>query len=323
MIDGVGRNINYIRISVTDRCNLRCVYCMPETGIDMMPHCEILTFDEIVRLCRIFASLGIEKVKITGGEPLCRLGVSDLIGEIKSVPGIRQVTLTTNAVELDKYLVRLQEAGLDAMNISLDTVDRQLYAKLTRRDRLEKVLENIYLAYDFGKIPMKINCVPMSEDQKLYDIAEIARDRKIHVRFIEMMPIGYGKQFPFYSRDDIIALLENRFGKLTPSREEIGNGPAEYYSVEGFKGKIGFISAVSHKFCDRCNRIRLSASGYLKTCLQYDVGTDLKDLLRSGGSDDDIKQAIVCAVNNKPLSHHFELADEDNDETRTMSQIGG
>ena len=323
MNDGFGRKINYIRISVTDRCNLRCVYCMPESGVDMVPHSMILTFDEITRLCGIFASLGVEKVKITGGEPLCRLGVADLVGDIKAIPGIKQVTMTTNAVELDKYLLPLYEAGLDAMNISLDTTDRKLYEKLTRRDKFDKVMENLRMADDFGKIPLKINCVPMSRDQKLWDIAEIARDHNIHVRFIEMMPIGMGKEFPFLSRDEIIQMLESRYGKMTPSAEKVGNGPAEYFAIDGFKGKIGFISAVSHKFCSTCNRVRLSATGYLKTCLQYDTGADLREPLRSGMDDEEIREIIIQAIKNKPVSHHFEEQDESNDETGIMSQIGG
>lgn len=323
MIDGVGRNIDYIRISITDRCNLRCVYCMPESGIQMLEHSAILKFDEITRLCRVFASLGMKKVKLTGGEPLCRLGVADLVKEIKAIDGIEQVTITTNAVELDKYLVPLYEAGLDAMNISLDTLDRELYAKLTRRDKFNVVMKNIEIAAEFGKIPMKINCVPMSSEQKLYDVATLARDHNIHVRYIEMMPIGFGRQFDFYSRDDIIKLLEERFGKLVPSNKTLGNGPAEYYSIDGFKGKIGFISAVSHKFCNKCNRVRLSPEGFLKTCLQYDVGVDLREIMRSGGSDEEIKNAIAGAIGAKPLSHHFEDADSDDDEQRIMSQIGG
>lgn len=323
MIDGIGRNIDYIRISVTDRCNLRCVYCMPEEGVQMISHEETLTFEEIVRLCRIFADLGIKKVKLTGGEPLCRLGIADLVREIKAVPGIEQVTMTTNAVELDRYLEPLCEAGLDAINISLDTLDRELFRKITRRDKFDTVMENLKSAVRLGKIPVKINCVPMSDEQKLIDVAELARDNNVHVRFIEMMPIGFGKEFSFYSRDDIISLLEKRFGQLTPVSDKLGNGPAEYYSISGFKGRIGFISAISHKFCHLCNRVRLSSTGYLKTCLQYDVGADLKVCLRSGGTDDQLREIIVKAIMEKPVSHHFEKENDAADENRIMSQIGG
>ncbi|MDY3954328.1 MAG: GTP 3',8-cyclase MoaA [Anaerovoracaceae bacterium] len=323
MIDGTGRNIDYIRISITDRCNLRCVYCMPETGVQMTSHKEILTFDEIIRLCGIFASLGIKKIKLTGGEPLCRIGVDDLVRDLKAVQGVEQVTLTTNAVELDEHLLPLYEAGLDAINISIDTADPALYKRLTRRDKFDEVMANIKMAAEFGKIPLKINCVPMTAEQKLYDVAEFARNYNIHVRFIEMMPIGFGKEFSFISRDAIIELLEERFGPLTAADVSLGNGPAEYYSIPGFKGKIGFISAVSHKFCQTCNRVRMTAEGYLKTCLQYDSGVDLKACLRAGGTDAELKELIANAINEKPLAHHFGDEGDGGSETKIMSQIGG
>lgn len=321
MRDSLGRNIDYLRISVTDRCNLRCLYCMPESGVVMTDHAKILTFDEILRLVRIFASIGISKIKITGGEPLCRLGVDELIANIKDTEGIEQVTLTTNAVELASHLEGLYSAGLDAMNISLDTLDSELFKAITRRDKLAVVAENIEKAIEFGKIPLKINCVPMTDKQKLYDVAEYARDRNVSVRYIEMMPIGLGKDFEFISRERVMEILEEKVGKLTPVSEKLGNGPAEYYKIEGFKGRIGFISAISHKFCESCNRIRLTASGYLKTCLQFDRGVDLKELLRGGATDDEIKAAIVRAIEDKPASHRFDS--DGGDETRMMSQIGG
>lgn len=323
MIDGIGRNIDYIRISVTDRCNLRCVYCMPEEGVKMMSHGDTLSFEEIVSLCRVFAQLGIKKIKLTGGEPLCRLGITDLVRELKGIPGIEQVTMTTNAVELDRYLVPLYEAGLDGINISLDTLDRELFRKITRRDKFDVVMDNLKSAVEFGKIPVKINCVPMTGEQALLDVAGLAKDNNVHVRFIEMMPIGFGKEFAFYSQNDIIALLENSFGKLTPVSDRLGNGPAEYYSLSGFKGRIGFISAMSHKFCDQCNRVRLTSAGFLKTCLQYDTGADLRECLRAGGTDGQLRELIEKAILAKPISHHFDKERDIGDEQRIMSQIGG
>ena len=323
MFDEYGRNIDYVRISLTDRCNLRCVYCMPEEGVQLLPHDDMLTFDEIVRLCRLFADLGIKKIKLTGGEPLCRLNASGLIKQIKELSGIEQVTLTTNGVELHKYWADLCAAGLDAINISLDTLDKELYHQITRRDKLDTVVENIVMAAESKQMPVKINCVPMRREQKLYDVASLAKDYDVHVRYIEMMPIGQGKDFEFYSREATVALLEKQYGKLIPCDEKLGNGPAEYYMIDGFRGKIGFISAVSHKFCHQCNRVRLTAEGFLKTCLQYDKGVELRSLLRSTASDDEIKQAIRMAIANKPFAHHFDEAATETDEQKTMSQIGG
>ena len=253
MIDSSGREINYVRISVSDRCQLRCTYCMPEEGIELLSHSDMLTFDEIERLCRIFASLGINTIKITGGEPLCRKNVAQLIKNIKSIDGINEVTLTTNGLELARLWDNLCAAGLDAVNISLDTLDRELYSKITRRDRLEDVISSIRLTQQRGGIPVKINCVPMMSDQLLWDIAALAKEYPIHVRFIEMMPIGRGKQFQFISREETMQKLQEHFGSLTPVNDKLGNGPAEYYTLADFKGNIGFISALSHKFCERCN----------------------------------------------------------------------
>ena len=323
MTDGLGRNIDYIRISVTDRCNLRCVYCMPEEGVKMMSHGDTLSFEEIIRLCTVFAQLGIKKIKLTGGEPLCRLGITDLVRELKSIDGIEQVTMTTNAVELDKYLIPLYEAGLDGINISLDTLDRGLFRKITRRDRYDDVMTNLKSAVEFGKIPVKINCVPMSGEQELLDVAALARDSNVHVRFIEMMPIGFGKEYNFYSQDDIAEMLETSFGELKPVSDKLGNGPAEYYSLPGFVGRIGFISAMSHKFCNLCNRVRLTSAGFLKTCLQYDTGADLRECLRSGGTDEQLLEIIRRAILTKPVSHHFDRERSAGDEERIMSQIGG
>lgn len=323
MLDDYGRNIDYVRISLTDRCNLRCVYCMPEEGVQLMPHSDILTFDEIIRLCRIFAELGMKKIKLTGGEPLCRLNAAGLIKQLKDIPGVEQVTLTTNGVELHKYWQDLCTAGLDAINISLDTLDKELYHQITRRDKLDTVVDNIIMASENGQVPVKINCVPMRQEQKLYDVASLARDYNVHVRYIEMMPIGQGKDFEFFSREETIALLEEKYGKLVPCKEMLGNGPAEYYMIDGFKGKIGFISAVSHKFCHLCNRIRLTADGFLKTCLQYDKGVELRPLLRAEASDEEIKRAIQAAIAQKPSAHHFEELDAEDDERKNMSQIGG
>lgn len=326
MTDQYGREIDYLRISVTDRCNLRCVYCMPEEGVESVSHDRILRFQEITRICRILAARGLRKVKITGGEPLVRRGVAELIRELKAIPGIESVTITTNGVLLEEMYDSLVEAGIDAVTVSLDTLDRELYRKLTRRDELSRVMRGIRLAVERGKVPVKINCVPMYgvEEQGLLALAELARDQRIHVRFIEMMPIGCGSQFTFIKEEELRARLEERFGRLCPCDDVEGNGPCAYYRIEGFKGRIGFISAVSHKFCDSCNRVRLTAEGFLKTCLQYDVGAELKPLLTAGCSDQELERTILDAIDRKPKSHHFGTAGTGGEEERRgMSQIGG
>lgn len=326
MIDRCGRNIDYLRISVTDRCNLRCIYCMPEEGIRLTGRENILQEPEIIRVCRVMAEMGIKKIKITGGEPLVRPRMPGLIHQIKAIPGIEKVTLTTNGILLKKQIKELAEAGLDSLNISLDTLDREGFLKITRRDFLDDTLAGIKEAMKYPNVQLKINCVPLGiEEQNLCDIAEFAHKYPVHVRFIEMMPIGYGSYFTGMSQENIVSLLEERFGRLVPYEgEPLGNGPCKYYTVEGFQGKIGFISAISHKFCSECNRIRLTSQGYLKTCLQYTAGRDLREVLRNGGTDEELKDIIKEALSEKPDGHHFrEKAKEDDTEGLCMAQIGG
>lgn len=324
MIDGHGRKIDYLRISLIDRCNLRCVYCMPEDGVDMVPHEEILTYEEILRLAKVFAGLGFRKIKLTGGEPLVRKEAVKLVREIKATPGIEKVTLTTNGTLLGEIMDELAEAGIDGINLSLDTLKPEVYEKIVRRDRFAQAMEGFEAALEHPEIPLKINCVPMGmEGQNVLDMAELAKKYPVHVRFIEMMPIGLGKQFDFSSEDSILQGLKERYGEYVPYKKELGNGPGHYYSFEGFKGKIGFISAISHKFCDACNRVRLTAQGYLKTCLQYDIGVDLKKLLRDGAEDEELRKAIEEAICQKPIGHQFGSALEEHAESHMMAQIGG
>ena len=324
MNDLQGREIDYLRISLIDRCNLRCVYCMPEEGIEMIPHDEILTFGEIVRICRFMASMGLKKIKLTGGEPLIRKEVTALVRRLKAIEGIEKVTITTNAVLLADMMEDLSDAGVDAINISLDTMDKDLYARITRRDAFDKVMEGIEAALKHPEINLKINCVPMGlPEQNLIDVAELARKHKIHVRYIEMMPIGLGKQFHFVNEQEILEQLEEKYGKAEIYKGKLGNGPSHYYSFEGFEGKIGFISAISHKFCSQCNRVRLTSQGFLKTCLQYNTGIDLKMPLRKGALDEELKALITEAVNGKPISHQFLEHEIGNENNLGMSQIGG
>ena len=325
MIDGFGRNIDYIRISVTDRCNLRCVYCMPEEGVESVMHRNILTFDEIIRICRVLASKGLKKVKITGGEPLVRRGVANLIKQIKDVQGIESVTITTNGVLLSEQYYNLVGAGVDTITVSLDTMDRERFAEITRRDEFERVMNSIKYAQRENRVRLKINTVPMNATrQDILSLVELARDNDTDVRFIEVMPIGAGVDCDSFTEDDIKKIIEEKYGPLTFCSEVRGNGPSVHYSLEGFKGKIGFISAISHKFCDSCNRVRLTADGCLKTCLQFEAGVNLMPCLRGRGTDEQLLELLVNAINQKPKSHQFENKEEfDKREYRNMSQIGG
>ena len=327
MKDTFGRKIDYIRISVTDRCNLRCKYCMPN-GMENVYTCdEIMSYEEILRICKNLVDEGITKFKITGGEPLARIGIDDFIIKLKSMEGVNQVTLTTNGVLLDKHLDALKKAGIDGINISLDTLDPKRYEEITGFNALDKVLSSIDKAYDMG-IKIKINAVPVRQYNinEITKLAAIAKDKNIQIRFIELMPIGFARDLTPIPNEEILELIEKEFGKAEEYKEErLGNGPAHYYKFNGFKGKIGLISAVSHKFCSECNRIRLTSFGDLKLCLCYDYGVNLKDLIRNKNvTDEQLKEVIKKEILKKPKQHSFEhMEDEENIENKNMFQIGG
>lgn len=325
MRDSYGRVIDYIRISITDRCNLRCVYCMPEEGVQCVSHNDILTYDEILRLCNIFADLGIRRVKITGGEPLVRKNIQALISGIYNIEGMEEVTLTTNGILLKEQAEALINAGIRAVNISLDTLDAEHYHEITRGGDVEKVKASLIKMLEYPEVTVKINCVPDNiSDEEIIQMAHLAMEWNVHVRFIELMPIGMGKDLVEHCDQEtrIKKLLTETYGPLHPYNSNIGNGPSHYYDIEGFQGKIGFISAISHKFCNQCNRVRLTAQGYLKTCLQYDVGSELLPLLRSEASKEEIQSIIRATIEEKPKEHQF-LKNADHCELKTMSQIGG
>ena len=319
MKDRLGREIDYIRISITDRCNLRCGYCMPECGVPSVSHDMILRFDEIVRLVKIFCSLGIKNVKITGGEPLVRKGAVGLIKDIKAIDGIEKVSLTTNGILLSENLNALAEAGIEGINISLDTLDRQKYMKITGFDGLNTVLKVIDECRAFPEIKIKINAVTLDDYNRdeICTLADFAADMGVTLRFIEMMPIGLGTGFGGYNQDEIMTVLEEAYGPAKTINEEVGSGPAKYYSFEGLKGRIGFISPISHKFCRSCNRIRLTSEGLLRPCLGSDVGIDLRKPVREGASDEELASIICEGIMNKPAGHCFEATDS------LMSKIGG
>ena len=319
MQDRLGREIDYMRISITDRCNLRCGYCMPECGVPSVPHDMILRFDEIVGLVKIFCSMGIKNVKITGGEPLVRKGAVGLIKDIKAIDGIEKVSMTTNGILLSKNLKALAEAGIDSINISLDTLNRQKYLNITGFDGLNTVLKAIDECRAFPEIKVKINAVTMVDYNRdeICNLADFAAGVGATLRFIEMMPLGLGTGFDGYSQDEIIAVLEESYGSAKTINDKAGSGPAKYYSFEDYKGRIGLISPMSHKFCGDCNRIRLTSEGLLRPCLGSDVGIDLKKPMREGASDEELASLICEEIMNKPAGHCFEAT------YSLMSKIGG
>ena len=325
MFDSKGRNIHYLRLSVTDLCNLRCRYCMPD-GVDKLEREDILTYEEFLRLAALFARCGVDTVRVTGGEPLVRKGVEQLVKGLKAIPGIRKVTMTTNAVLLEQQLPALLEAGLDSVNISLDTLDPALFAKITARDAFAAVQAGIHAALESG-IPVKLNCVPQVgvNEGELEALAALAQDKPLQVRFIEMMPIGYGAAMPCISGPELLARFRRRWPELAPlpgaACAALGDGPAVYYTVPGWKGDVGFIAAVHGKFCASCNRVRLTSQGFLRPCLASETGCDLRTLLRGGAADEELLQAIRETIWSKPREHHF--GDNSMPATRGMYRIGG
>lgn len=325
MIDRYGRKIDYMRISVTDRCNLRCRYCMPD-GTRLVSMREILTYEEIETVCRAAAKEGITKLKITGGEPLVRLGCAKLAGRLKQIPGIRQVTMTTNGVLLRQSLPLLLENGLDAVNISLDTLKQERYQSITGKDELPGVLKAIRAAAD-TRLKVKINTVLLKgvNDGEWKELADLTRQIPVDVRFIEMMPIGYGKNYEPVSNDVLLEKCKEQYPGLKKDDQFHGNGPAVYYRIQGASGSIGFISAIHGKFCGTCNRLRLTSQGKLKSCLCFGEEVDLMQILRGENAslqEERLQDAFRRAVLFKPQSHRFEASDGVT-ERRTMVQIGG
>lgn len=323
MLDQYGRRINYLRISVTDRCNLRCRYCMPE-GVQDVEMKNILTFEEIWEIVKTGVSLGITHIRITGGEPLVRKGCADLILGIRKIPGVETITMTTNGVLLGNYAKQLKEAGVDGVNISLDTLDPEEFCQITGKRELPAVLAGIRAAKDAG-LPVKLNAVNRKELDPV-PLVRYAQNENLPLRFIEMMPVGYGKQYVGRSNEELREMLEKTFGtaeKLVDSEElsRMGSGPAVYYRFSDLKVPVGFISAIHGKFCDTCNRVRLTAEGYLKLCLCYDQGVDLRHVLREEEKEN-LRTVMEEAIFRKPAAHCFERPSEMT-ETHEMVKIGG
>lgn len=323
MLDRYGRVINYLRISVTDRCNLRCCYCMPE-GVQDVGMKNILTFEEIWEIMRTGVSLGITHIRITGGEPLVRKGCVNLIRGIREIPGVETITMTTNGVLLGNYAKQLKEAGVDGVNISLDTLDPEEFFKITGKRELQEVLAGIRAAKTAG-LPVKLNAVNRKELDPI-PLVRYAQEENLPLRFIEMMPVGYGKKYVGRSNEELRETLEAVCGKAEcmTNREELsrmGSGPAVYYQFSDLKVPVGFISAIHGKFCDTCNRVRLTAEGYLKLCLCYDEGEDLRRVLREGEKEN-LRTIMEQTIFRKPAAHCFEHPAEMT-ETHEMVKIGG
>lgn len=329
MNDNFERKIEYLRLSVTDKCNLRCRYCMPPEGIDKLSHSDVLSIEEITRICSVLCDMGIRRIRLTGGEPLVRRGITDLVRNLSAFKAPPAILMTTNGVLLKDNLRALERAGLGGINISIDTTDREMYRRLTGKDCLADVMDSVDAAYDSG-INVRINCVPIKDinDSNLADVAQLAFDRNIDVRFIELMPIGRAGSYMGMASQEVMDMLIRRFGQATEDDHEApqgaviaSDGPAKYYRFPGFIGRIGFISPLSHPFCATCNRIRLTSTGMLRTCLYYPESADLKSLLRCGCSDDELKERIENAVSAKPKEHRFISTGGKNDQQ--MFQIGG
>jgi cyclic pyranopterin phosphate synthase len=333
--DPFNRPINYLRISVTDRCNLRCIYCLPAEGISLLHHSEILTYEEIATVARLAAELGINKLRLTGGEPLVRAGLNQLVAMLADIDGIDDISLTTNGILLKNYAATLKLAGLKRVNVSLDTLDPSKFQRITRHDKLNEVLQGIEKAKSCGLNPVKVNMVVMRgiNDDEVTDFARLTINEGWHVRFIELMPFavdnppdghsvaGKGSSSPgFLSADDIRERLTS-MGKLKPSPPLTGNGPARYFKFSHASGTVGFITPVSQHFCFSCNRLRLTAEGKLRPCLLSDSEVDLRQKLRSGASDRALKSIITEAIEAKPEKHG--LAKGPASGKRLMSQVGG
>lgn len=326
MKDSFGRTIDYMRISVTDRCNLRCRYCMPEGGIDHIPMKELLSYEEITRVCQEAAKLGIRKIRLTGGEPLVRWEIEKLVGMLRQIPGIESVSMTTNGITLKEHLPKLVEQGLTGVNISLDTLNPDTFAHITRFDQFDSVMDSIHAALDAG-LKVKVNTVLLPKEffpdwkESWTSMLELARELPLDLRFIELMPIGEGKQYSYITGEDVLETLQEKYPDLQPDFSVHGSGPAVYYKIPGFAGGVGLIRAMHGKFCHNCNRIRMSATGKIKPCLCYADTYDIRPALKTG-SDEDVSRILQQSIQAKPSAHCF-----DNlaiiSENQRMVSIGG
>ena len=320
--DSFERPISYLRISVTDRCNFRCLYCRPAEGIRLRPSEEILRFEEIERVARAAASLGINKVRLTGGEPLVRKGVVDLVEMLASIPGLDDLSMTTNGALLAKYAQSLAQAGLKRVNVSLDSLKEERFREITRGGRLNDTLMGIDAARKAGLSPIKVNMVVVRglNDDEILDFARLSEEGW-HVRYIELMPLGPAVEWRGLSVGEIREEIERHLGSLEPAKVDVGGGPARYYRLPGAQGTIGFIGPISECFCERCNRLRLTADGRLRPCLLSDEEIDIKTPLRRGATLAELREILSQGAHIKPPRHR--LAEKVWPRERTMWEIGG
>ena len=323
MKDKFGREIDYLRVSVTDKCNLRCIYCMDEKDNTFLKNDDKLTDDEIYRIVKESSELGIKKVRITGGEPLVRPNLVNLLSKINSIQGIEEIYLTTNGILLADMIDELAVNGLKGVNISLDSLNEERFNKLTRLGKLNKVLESIDKAIALG-IKVKLNTVIVNDINKdeIIDFVNLTKEKEIDVRFIELMPIGIAINYKGATNEDVLKVISENYSDYEEVVRSKSGGPASYIKLKDAKGKIGFISAISNCFCEECNRIRLTPEGFLKQCLHFDYGIDLKSKLRTGISDEELRKLIYDNIYDKPEKHLF-LEKSDHKEIKFMNQIGG
>jgi cyclic pyranopterin phosphate synthase len=322
--DRFNRAIDYMRISITDRCNLRCIYCMPSEGITPIEHKEILTYEEIIRVVRVASRLGVRKVRITGGEPLGRKNVFFLLSSIKKIPGIEDLSITTNGILLERHAADLAAAGVDRVNVSLDSLRPERYKEITRGGDINLVLRGMEAAKEAGLKPLKINMIPIKglNSDEIKDFARITLDTDYHVRFIEFMPFGthgFWSHQKYISCDEIRSIVET-IGPITPVKAR-KNGPSRYFRFNNAIGVIGFISAITHHFCEDCNRLRMTSDGRLRPCLFSETEIDLKPSLRHRDSDEELERLLRLAIEVKPKGHNINGRYSFN--FKSMSQIGG
>ncbi len=332
MKDQFGREVSYLRLSVTDNCNLRCVYCMPQDTRNE-PEDNNLTIDEYFRAVKIFSKLGIKKIRITGGEPLVRKGIDELVKKIRTVSGIEEIAITTNGILLEKYLDGFIENGVTSLNISMDSVNRENFRKITCGGDLEKVVKSIKKAKE-NKIKVKLNTVIIRgmNEHEITDLVKFAIENGVDIRFIELMPIGCARNMKGMKSHEIVDDLKEKMSNIELEEENSENkeikraGPAEYYNISGTDIRLGFISPLSSCFCDTCNRIRVTSDGKIKQCLYYTAKVDLKEIFRNRTlSDDEILKIVENEIYTKNRKHEFNNYEINTDkrEERIMSSIGG
>jgi len=334
LTDMFSRTISYLRLSLTDRCNLKCMYCVTEDENDghlvKLGHNELLTYEELLRVIQVAVKMGISKLRLTGGEPLVRHNIMHFIGNLATIDGLNDIRITTNGVLLEKYAHALVDAGVTKVNISLDTLKPKRFAEITGVDCFDKVWKGIETALSAGFSPVKLNMVVMRgiNDDELPEFARLSREMPLQVRFIEFMPIGTSTRWntDTYIPSDEIMERFSQFGELLPLERQQADGPAKVFKLGADAvGSLGFISPISHHFCDRCNRLRLTSEGRLRSCLLHDEETDLRSVLRGGCSDAEIRKTLLTAIQNKPKGHQMaeRLKEDGGDCHGRMSRIGG